>query len=701
MSKGTYSWVEITAIFLAFMLAALLLLFLGTVVAVGYLLDRYAHPVVVPEIYIVTPTPTVALPAIEGTPSIVRETPLPPSSPPPVSTRTPTPTPVGGHLPPHAGRITVAEAERVPVPTRDLRVLGMRFHPELGEIPPTVNPTPPVYHVGDERTFWATNSDDERRFQVTAVLRHITPHAYFWVEKGAEVDEDDLRDAAETFERQIYPTDRRVFGEEWEPGVDNDPHIAFFHARGLGNTIAGYFSSEDSYPRAVSPYSNEMDMFAINLDATQPGDPFYLQVIAHEFQHMIQWHQDRNEETWLNEGFSVLAEAINGYPLDFHVQSFLENPDLQLTAWSEDDAGPHYGAAGLFSYYLYERFGEDFIRRVSRHEENGMESIDLVLHEMDLAHAGHALTAQDVFGDWVVANWVNDPKAEDGIYGYRDQVEDKAAPTHEVSEYPTVLMDSVAQFGTDYILLTGEDGVTVRFQGDALAKVAPVTPHSGYYLMWGNREDESDSRLYTQVDLTHVDRASLSYWTWYDIEKNYDYAYVIVSTDGGEHWQLLSTEAMTTANPYGNNLGVGYTGKSGGGDTPRWIHETIDLSAFVGRSILIGFEYVTDDAFTRPGFFLDDVTVEGTGLKDDFEAPLTHWVQEGFIRTDTYVPQSYLVQVIQHKGHNVRVHRFVSTHGEPLTFRVSDVGWGETVIAVSGMAPLTWEAARYTVDVRR
>ncbi len=678
--RSERTWSVLIGVLLVLLVCALLTL-CSTIAGVGLWLSR--------EDTAAIPTPRVVY---------VTATPRPGNSPAPVlvpdggAAATPTPLP----LPEGEGRITLLEATRVPLPTRDLRILGMRFRPELGDVPPTVNPTPPSYEVGDERTFYVSNTDDNRHFQIDAVLKYKTEHAYFWVQKGERVDEEELKRAARFFEERIYPTNRRIFGEEWEPGVDNDPHITFLHARGLGSSVAGYFSSADSFPRSVSPYSNEMDMFYINLDATEPGDPFYVQVIAHEFQHMIHWYQDRNEDTWLNEGLSVLAELLNGFHMGGHLNIYLSNADLQLTGWDDDFATPHYGASGLFTYYFYQRFGEEAVRRLARHPENGMAGFDAVLADL-----GTNMTSIDLFADWVVANLVNNPHLGDGRFGYRDEVTERASWQREVSDYPMLIQDSVAQYGVDYIHLKGKGSVKVAFRGNPVNRLAPVSPHSGTFVMWGNRGDDSDSRLYTEVDLTQAASATLTFWTWYDIENLWDFAYVVVSTDGGKHWTLLESPSMTREDPYGNNLGVGYTGVSGGGDSPEWVQERIDLSPYVGKKILVGFEYVTDDAFTRPGFFVDDVRIEGTTLEEDFEQPLKGWVQEGFLRTDTFVPQAYLIQVIQVKKNSMQpLQRYILVNDTSLEFEVPDTDKWDTTIAISALAPLTWEPADYTLTIQ-
>ncbi len=684
-SQRDSTWAWIVGILLV-VLACLMLTLCAAMAGVGLWMQAQESKVSTPIVVEVTATPMPAPPPAQSPqPMLV----------PGEEHAQPTPTPLP--LPEGRGRLTVLEATRVPLPTRDLRVLAMRFNPELGEVPPIVNPTPPSYEVGDIRTFYVTDTDNNRHFQIEAELRYKTEHTYFWFERDVRVNMDEVREAARFFEEQIYPTNRRIFGEEWEPGVDNDPHITFLHARGLGSSVAGYFSSADSFPRSVSPYSNEMDMFYINLDATEPGDPFYLDVIAHEFQHMIHWYQDRNEETWLNEGLSVLAEVANGFHMGGFLTIFLSNPDLQLTGWDDENSTPHYGAAGLFAYYFYEHFGEEAVRRLARHPKNGMDSFDAVLADL-----GWNMTSVDLFADWVVANLVNNPKLGDGRFGYRSEVTERADVEQTISDYPSILDGSVAQYGTDYIRLEGEGTVTVSFRGMDVNRVAPVEPYSGQFVMWSNRGDDSDSLLYTEVDLTNAVTATLTFWTWYDIEELWDFAYVVVSTDGGKHWEMLESPRMTRENPYGNNLGVGYTGVSGEGNTPEWVQERIDLSPYIGQKILLGFEYVTDDAFTRPGFFVDDVRVEGAGLADDFERPLSGWVQKGFLRTDTYVPQRYIVQVIQVNGDRMApVQRYVVVEGERLEFAVENIDKWDTYLAISAFAPLSWEVADYSLSIRK
>ncbi len=80
---------------------------------------------------------------------------------------------------------------------------------------------------------------------------YLTSHVYFWVEKGVQYKDSDVKAFVDRFETKTYPTDREFFGSEWTPGVDQDVHLYILDTGGLGNSIAGYYSPNDEY----SPWS--------------------------------------------------------------------------------------------------------------------------------------------------------------------------------------------------------------------------------------------------------------------------------------------------------------------------------------------------------------------------------------------------------------------------------------------------------------
>jgi len=265
----------------------------------------------------------------------------------------PTPTPLDGPeaVAPDARAMRQALAEEI-VPVADLIGLVERLQGE-GDVPQVVATSAEPIPVGTLETFWVQNEDTTEYFQVSARMVYARPHIYFWVEEGVDFDQGDVERLVDEFEDQIYPTDREFFGSEWTPGVDGDPHLYILFTRGLGSWVAGYFGSNDEYHPAVNEYSNSHEMFYINADGQSLADPYTYSTLAHEFQHMIHWSLDENEDSWVDEGFAELASFLNGYDTGGWDYAFAEDPDIPLTFWpSGDDSGVHYGQSFLFMTYF-------------------------------------------------------------------------------------------------------------------------------------------------------------------------------------------------------------------------------------------------------------------------------------------------------------------------------------------------------------
>jgi len=190
----------------------------------------------------------------------------------------------------------------------------------------------------------------------------------------------------------------------------------------------------------------------------------------------------------------------------------------------------------------------------------------------------------------------------------------------------------------------------------------------------------------------HMGSITLNYWTWYDIEEDWDYLYLEVSQDG-EIWQIISTPSGTAENPTGNSFGLGYTGLSGGDG--KWILETVDLSEFAGEEIEIRFEYVTDGAVNGEGFLLDDISIPEIGYETDFENGSDGWEAAGFVIIDNLLPQTFRVTVIQ-DGTIPQVTKFSLDAGEPLEIPMSINGRRDNIIlVVSGTTRFTRQKAVY------
>jgi len=601
----------------------------------------------------------------------------------PRPTTTPTPT-----LPPSPTQVSSPISTPVPEPT-------LAFEGALSPDPPprpfdylVVNPEPPRRVPNATRTFWLARGATGQRREIVARLRAQTAHAALWVEEGVWHDVRKLDEAATFFETQIYSTTRAAFGSEWIPGVDNDPHIHVLHAAGLSEGVIGYTSSADEFPSTVYPFSNQAEMMVVDIQALEVGSPDYYALLARQLQRIIQWFQDRNEERWLKEGLAELAVPLNGIEADPLERAYLEQPDTSLLSW--EDTAPHRGAAYLFALYFHQRFGDEGVRALTAQPLNGAAGFDAALAEI-----GETLTFEDLLAHWLAANYL-DGEAE---RGYSALELEPPASAAVYQRYPVTADGSVEQFGADYVLLRGDSDLYVRFTGATATPLLNVSPHGGDAFWWSNRADESLATLTRPFDLSAVATATLTYWTWYDIEPGYDYATVEISADGGQQWRSLSTPSGTGDDPHGNNPGWGYTGQSG--DPAGWIQESVDLSPYAGGQVLVRFTYLTDEAVTGVGFLLDDVAVPEIGYADGAENGAGGWEAAGFLRSDNLVPQRYLALLIGFGADGVAVERLPVGEDQTAewTAPLASEGWREAALVLSGLAPLTTHPALYQLEI--
>ncbi len=196
-----------------------------------------------------------------------------------------------------------------------------------------------------------------------------------------------------------------------------------------------------------------------------------------------------------------------------------------------------------------------------------------------------------------------------------------------------VLLDEAATKGTN------NDAVKVNLPQKETVINEPFSGESEYF---SGSADDLHNTLSTTVDLTNATNATFDFKAWYDIEKDWDYAYVTVNGDP------IASNITTDTNPYGSNLGNGITGSSNG-----WIDASFDLSAYAGQEVEVAIEYVTDAAVSNPGLFADDlsVTVDGEEvLFDDAEGD-SQFVLNGFTQNDG-IKRSEHYYLLEWRSHN-------------------------------------------------
>jgi hypothetical protein len=374
-----------------------------------------------------------------------------------------------------------------------------------------ISGTPLAPRFGDRTKFWGLDftsgsggSDSVVKHSIVrATLKQITENAYIYVADDAPTNAHSIGQLAQTFEERIRPQENKYFGTPATPGIDNDPRITLLvmniRSPGSANdplglngvTVGGYFDDDSEYPNDDKhPYSNEREMIGLNA-SLDVGSRLGLEVLAHEYQHLIHWNYDRGEEQWVNEGLSMVAPVVAG--IGGGAQSTLGNAimaygldyDSSLTQWGDrgqEGVMSHYGAAGLFFTYLGEKYGgpETFYKIVHR-PEHGMEGVLAGLSE-----AGNPVQLPDLLSHWAAANLADDLTlgGSSSSYGYSSR-EERAVrssmeamhellpdlipklfqPGTQIKSFPARGSATLRPQGAHYIELTGTGTLSLRFDG--------------------------------------------------------------------------------------------------------------------------------------------------------------------------------------------------------------------------------------------
>ncbi|HEY9166104.1 MAG TPA: T9SS type A sorting domain-containing protein [Candidatus Kryptonia bacterium] len=231
--------------------------------------------------------------------------------------------------------------------------------------------------------------------------------------------------------------------------------------------IAGFFLNNDQPDPQSGLYqagSNRRDMLYVDSypgiyynGIKNPAAP--LPTVAHELQHLIHWHYDPGEVTFLNEGCSTNAEVICGNPLR-SPSLYFNDTNVPLFTWhatTDQNVLADYSRAALFMRYLFEQFGDDFARDFVQNPAEGIAGISSTLSEV-----GSSLTFEQVFKNWAIANEVNDTTLG-REYGYEYPISLRPVPLSITD--PNVCMTQYSTNGTAvrYVDYSNGSSLTLNF----------------------------------------------------------------------------------------------------------------------------------------------------------------------------------------------------------------------------------------------
>ena len=562
------------------------------------------------------------------------------------------------------------------------------------EEPEASAPIPKAYQIGDRETFTISDGGGGTLGFVTAELRGMTDNVLLWVEESAAFWRQRSQLTAEWVEDSVVARFRQLLDYRQPPGIDGDPRVTILLIRQPGFWAGGYFDVGSLEPKEFWPDSNEREMLIVNLvydDGSYVSDSIVRSTIAHEYQHSLLQLLDESEESWLDEGLSVLFEHYVGATDEVvrDAQAFLEAPNISLTTMYQSAvAYADYGAAGLFLIYLVERFGDAIVKKLYNESLDGWRAIDKALRE----HAD--ASAEAVFADWVLANYFLD--AASG-YGYRalDAELEPPRPAATLYSSPASHSGSLPQYSSDYLEVNarGAAALSLRLSSAPEARLIDVAPVEGDYIYYAATSDQRNSRLTREFDLSRVN-AWLAFKIWFDLVEHEEYAHVAVSEDGGATWSIIKGRRTRNKGRDGNPIPDSYTGSSGG-----WLNERVSLADY-DDNLLVRFEVITRSNSTYRGLAIDDLRIDAIGWRDGFETPDDAWIAEGWIRTDNRLPNNIWLQVVQETDAGLEVSRSLMSGPGEMTVDLLP-GVERALVAVSPVVPQSGFETEYTLEATR
>lgn len=321
--------------------------------------------------------------------------------------------------------------------------------------------------VGSQKTFWVWDMAvmPPGFKQVSATCKAVGPEAYVFVDDSVPLSDE----AVATMDRRLH--------HEGSPGsvdpsrgfaaVNND----YFGAPALGQdcdrkvyvlvtelaafngmVMDGYVNAFDTLTEEdawnqYQQHSNECEVVYLN-QASKPVDSDYmLGVLAHEYQHLCHQAADPEEESWVNEMVSEAAMKVNGYNTDMgHVARYAARPEHPQLVSQEYVS---YGACFLFGTFLTERYGKPFFQDLVANPEPGTRGIDSTL-----ARLGRSERFDDLYKDWVVANYADSRGVSDPGLHYGTLDVPAMAEARQIGEFPEADAAELNPTSVRYLKLT-------------------------------------------------------------------------------------------------------------------------------------------------------------------------------------------------------------------------------------------------------
>jgi len=175
-----------------------------------------------------------------------------------------------------------------------------------------------------------------------------------------------------------------------------------------------------------------------------------------------------------------------------------------------------------------------------------------------------------------------------------------------------------------------------------MKKSEGLKPFEGTAQFHSEQGDSLNNSMSRSLDIPAADAVKLVFKAWYQIEKDYDFARVLING------KPISGNITTLDDPLNTGLAPAIGGESDG-----WIDAEFDLSDYAGQTVTLGFDYITDGGLAMKGLFLDNIALISDGdrtLIDDAESTST-FTLDGF-KSNTGFYESNHYYLLQWRSHN-------------------------------------------------
>ncbi|MBE0572647.1 MAG: M28 family peptidase [Ignavibacteriaceae bacterium] len=189
--------------------------------------------------------------------------------------------------------------------------------------------------------------------------------------------------------------------------------------------------------------------------------------------------------------------------------------------------------------------------------------------------------------------------------------------------------------------------------------------------------------LNDNIDLSGFIGATLEFQAQWDIEADWDYGQLLISTNNGSTWTPMA--GMYT------NPGVGSFQPPGqplyDGTQLTWVKESIDLSSYLGQQIKLRFMLKADGYIQADGWYVDDINIVAFEFVPTGTDPITEVVKDYSLEQNYPNPFNPTTEI-----------EFLISEAGQTTLKVFDVLGNEVSILVNeqkaaGKYKLTFDAS--------